>query len=254
VPRPSRSTRTRSRRRNALGSRIATGSGLVGNRFAALGAVLYFLEWVAIAFLAEVPTDLLGERPDEIVAAYEGEARAVSLALGWFGLVLIGRVLFVIGVRKAVRDSTGSVDTPLLDWAVAAMAVSVAIEVASLSFMSAGAWLADNDAGTDAVVALDAAGSIMFVAALGPIAASVLATGVAMHRGLFPRWLAWLGTAAGVVLVVASLLVAAALGDDGDFGTWGEQPFAIGALLWWVWIVATSVILWRARPRATVAT
>jgi hypothetical protein len=201
-----------------------------------------------------VPTDRLGESPSEIVAAYEGEARAVSLALGWFGLVLIGRVLFVIAVRKAVRDSAGHTDTPILDWAVAAMAVSVAIEIASLSFMSAAAWVADNDGGTDAIVALDAAGSIMFVAALGPIAISVLATGLAMHRGLFPRWLAWLGTAAGLLLVVATLLIAAALGDDGDFGEWGEQPFPIGALLWWLWIVATSVVLWRARPRATAAT
>lgn len=226
---------------------------LVGNRLAAFGAVLYFLEWLAIAFLAEVPTDLLGERPDEIVAAYSGEARTVSLALGWFGLVLIGRVLFVIGVRKAVRDTLGHTDTPFLDWAVAAMAVSVAIEVASLTFMSAAAWLADNDASADAIVALDAAGSIMFVAGLGPIAIAVLATGLVMSRGLFPRWVAWLGVAGGIVLAIGAILVAAALGDDGDFGTWAEQPFSIGALLMWIWMIATSVVLWRARPGVSAA-
>jgi hypothetical protein len=229
------------------------GSALIGNRLAAAGTVLYFLEWAAIAFLAEVPTDRLGDGPGEIVAAYEGEARAVSLALGWFGLVLIGRVLFVIGVRKAVRDSRGGGETPLLDFAVAAMAVSVAVEVASLSFMSAAAWVADNGGGTDAVVALDAAGSIMFVSVIGPIAASVLATSLAMYGAPVRRWLAWLGTAAGAIGAVGAFLAAASLGDDGSFGDWGEQPFAIGALLLWIWMVATSVVLWRARPRGVNA-
>jgi len=41
--------------------------------------------------------------------------------------VLLGRILFVVGLRKAFRDSGH--ESALLDFAVGAMAVSVAIEI-----------------------------------------------------------------------------------------------------------------------------
>ena len=225
---------------------------LVGNRLALAGAVLYLLEWVAIAFLADVPTDRLGDDTNAIAAAYEGEAGFLALAAGWFSIVLLGRVLFVVAVRKAFRDSGR--DSALLDFAVGAMIVSVAIEIASLSLPAAAGWIADNGGSTDAIVALDAAASIMFVLVFAPIGASVLACATAMlDSRLVARWLAWLGVAGGALLVVGGFLGAAALGDDGDFKDVGATPSAVGSVLFWIWLVATSVVLWRARP-ARVAT
>jgi Domain of unknown function (DUF4386) len=232
--------------------RIASRPHLVGNRLALAGAILYLLEWTAIAVLAELPTDRLGDDTAAIAAAYAGESRNQALAAGWFSIVLLGRVLFAVAVRRAFRDS-GRTST-LLDFAVGAMIVSVAIEVASLSLAAAGAWIADNDGSAEAIVALDAAGSIMFLMVFAPIGASVLGTSLAMMgSGLFRRWLVWLGVAAGTLLVAGGFVAAAALGDDGGFKEWGQQPSAIGALLFWIWMIATSIVLWRARPRPTVA-
>jgi hypothetical protein len=223
---------------------------LIGNRLALAGAVLYLLEWVAIAFSAEVPTDRLGDDAASIVDAYSGEARSTALAAGWFSAVLLGRILFVVAVRKAFRDSGRK--SALLDFAVGAMTVSVAIEIVSLSLAPAAAWLAENDADPASIVALDAASSIAFLMVFAPIGVSVLASSAAIVGSrLFARWVGWLGVAAGALMIAGGILAAAALGDDGGFKEWGEQPRAVGALVFWIWMLAVSVILWRnAPPRA----
>jgi hypothetical protein len=73
---------------------------LIGNRLALAGAILYLLEWAAIAFLAEQPTDRLGENAGAITEAYSGEARTTALAAGWFSAVLLGRILFVAACER----------------------------------------------------------------------------------------------------------------------------------------------------------
>lgn len=224
---------------------------LIGNRLALVGAVLYLLEWVAIAFIADVPTDKLGDDAASIVGAYSGEARSTALAAGWFSVVLLGRILFVVAVRKAFRDSGR--DSALLDFAVGAMTVSVSIEIVSFALTPAAAWLAENDAAPDTIVALDSASSIAFLMVFGPIGVSVLAMSAAIVRSqLFARWVGWLGVAAGALAIAGGILAAAALGDDGSFKDWGEQPSAVGALAFWIWMLATAVILWRRTPRGVV--
>jgi hypothetical protein len=209
------------------------------------------LEWAAIVFLAELPTDRLGGDTAAIASAYAGEARSQALAAGWFSIVLLGRVLFVVALRKAFRDSGR--ESALLDFAVGAMIVSVAVEIASLSLPAAASWIADNDGSADAIVALDAAGSIMFLMVFAPIGASVLASALVMlQTRLVRRWLGWLGVAGGLLGIVGGLMAAAALGDDGDFKDLGATPSAVGALLFWIWLVATSVVLWRAAPRRSI--
>jgi hypothetical protein len=209
---------------------------------------LYLLEWVAIAFLGELPTDRLGDDAAAIAEAYTGEARSTALAAGWFSVVLLGRILFVVAVRKAFRDSGR--ESALLDFAVGAMTVSVAIEIVSFSLAPAAAWLAANDAEPATIVALDAAGSIAFLMVFAPIGVSVLAASAAMvDSRLFARWVGWLGLGAGALMIAGGILGAAALGDDGGFKDWGAQPIAIGALAFWIWILATGVILWRRSPR-----
>jgi hypothetical protein len=138
---------------------------------------------------------------------------------------------------------------PLRRRAAAGFSRLRAIEIASLSLAPAAAWIADNGGSADAIVALDAAGSIMFLMVFAPIGVAVLACGIAMlDTRLFRGWLGWLGVAAGSLMIVGGFLAAAAVGDDGDFNELGEQPSAIGALLFWLWLLATSAVLWRRRP------
>ena len=102
---------------------------LVGNRVALVGAAMYFLEWVAIILIPSVPTDKLGHDPTAIFAAY-GHPKAIGLAAGWFSVMLFGRVIFAIGLRDAFQGLRR--ERLFANIAVAAMGLSVAIEVVSI--------------------------------------------------------------------------------------------------------------------------
>jgi hypothetical protein len=226
---------------------------LVGNRLALAGAVLYFLEWVAIAFIPEVGDgSLLGDDPDAVVETYRGHAGAIAFAAGWFGAVLLGRILFVVALRKALRDSGR--ESLLVDFAVGAMIVSVVLEIASFGPTAAAGWIADTRADASAIVALDAAGSLLFLVAFVPIGVSIVAASAGMlGSGLFPRWLGALGLLAGGIVIVGGIIQVAAAGETGALHDAGDPLTTVGAIGFWIWLIATAVILWRHAPRRTVA-
>ena len=216
-------------------------AALVGNRLALVGAVVYLLEWVVIVFIAELPTGEFGADPAAIADAYTGESGTTAFAAGWFPVVLLGRVLFVAAVRRAFHDSGRR--PLLLDLAVGAMIVSVAIEIVALSLPAAATWIADNEPNQDAIVALDAAGSIVFATIFAPIGVSIVATAVSMvTERLFPAWVAWLGVVAGLLFVVGGVSGTATIGDDDTRGL-GELPLAFGGFAFWLWMLATAIIL-----------
>lgn len=227
-----------------------TTSSLVGSWLALAGTVLYLLEWVAIAFLgfSEVPTDLLGEDPGAIVQAYGDQVPAIALGAGWFSVVLLGRILFVVALRKAFRDSGR--ESALLDFAVGAMILSVAIEVVAVSLPATAAFLVDSGAESSIVVTLDSTASVMFMLVFGPLGISLLAGAAPMiTTGLFRGWLGWLGIIAGILVILFGILGVAVLGNGSGLLDTGAQLTGIGVLLFWIWMLATSVILWRRRPR-----
>lgn len=220
------------------GQRTRPGS-LVGNRWVLVGGVVYLLEWVAIigasaAGLGSVVTR--GARADAVLEAYAGHADAASTMAGWFAVVLLGRVLVFLGLRKAMADSGRS--HVLLDLAVVSAAVSVTLEVASYGLAAAAA---DRAAAGDrgGTVVLDAAGSglnLMIGGGLG--VAIVAATYVMTRSGLFPTGLNVLGWVCGVAIIGAQLTVAPAL----------ETVYAVlysFPLVFWVWMLWAGVLLWR---------
>jgi hypothetical protein len=223
---------------------------LIGNRLALAGAVLYFLEWVAIAFLPSVPTDKLGRDPVAIVDVYRGHAGVIAFAAGWFSVVLLGRVLYVAGVRRALAAS--GCESALADVALVAMGVSVALEVASFGLVATAGWLTDAGASASAVVSFDTGGSIVYLMAFGPLGVSVVTSSLAMLRSrAFPPWLGWLGVVVGAFAVLGGILEAAATGKTGTFHDLGTIPLNIGVAGFWIWIVVTGAILWRHTPRTS---
>jgi hypothetical protein len=136
-----------------------------------------------------------------------------------------------------------------VDLALGAMVVSVAIEVTSFGLTASAGWLADAGADSSAIVALDAGGTVVFLMVFAPIGVAVVAASTAMLAAkLFPRRLGWLGLVAGGFAIVGGVVEAAATGATGTFHDLGLVPTGVGAVGFWVWIIGTSSVLWRAAP------
>jgi hypothetical protein len=225
----------------------STRGQLVGNRIALLGTALYFCEWIAIAFIPNVPTDKLGVDPAAIVAEYTHPQR-IAFAAGWFSFFLFGRVVFCAALRNAFYGMRR--ELLFADICIVAMGASVILEVGSFALAATAGWLVQAHGTADGIVALDAAGSTGFAMLWGPLAMSVLAGSLAMLlSGLFPKWLSWLGVVAGGLLAVGSTMGAASLGSSGTLHDVGGALTSLPVPFIWIWMIATSVILFRATPR-----
>ena len=79
------------------------------------------------------------------------------------------------------------------------------------------------------------------------IAVLVLATSVlALRQGAFPAWLGWVGVLDGILFLVGSYSIATTSDGIGAFGF-------ISFIVWAIWIIATSVIMFQTKePAATV--
>ena len=219
---------------------------LVGNRLALAGAVLYFGEWIGIAIAPSLPTDKLGVDPASIVAAYTESPAKTAFLAGWLSFVLLGRIAFCVGLRDAFRLSPRSLR--LADFAIGAMVVSVVLEVIGYGLVATGGWLADAGTAPAAVVALDAANTTLFPLIIVPLGAAVFTGSLAMLlSGLFARWLGWFGLVVGALLVVGAIEASAAAGSSGVVHNIGFMPIP----LFWIWILATGALLFRATPRAS---
>jgi hypothetical protein len=229
---------------DATGPRSDAGTRLVGNRLVLVGAVLYLLEWVAI-IAASVDAPLGGTASTaELHSAYTGHVQGYAWAAGWFSVVLLGRILLVSGLRTALTQSGRP--QPLMDLALGAMAVSVVLEVTTYALVAGTAWTAGTGGSTGAVRALDAAAFLLSELIFGPLGVSLVCAGAAMWlSGLFPRVLSGLALLGGL----AGVLGAAAFVSP-RFGGLTDSVTSVTAAAFWIWMLWTGVLLWRARPAA----
>jgi len=225
---------------------------LVGNRLALAGAIIYLLEWVAIlAFGAgTVPADP-GTSAQTMVSDYKQHALAISLQAGWFSLVLMGRILFIAGIRDSLlRSGFRSI---LADFAVIAMALSVVLEIATYAVTGAAAYAAVKGADPSTIQGLDAAANLLNLSIWAPLGASILTAAWAMLLSrLFWSWLCWLGMAAGLVGCIGGVLNGAALQQGGALNSVLGPATAVAVIGFWLWMLITGVFLFRAagRPEA----
>jgi hypothetical protein len=215
----------------------------LGNRLALIGAVVYLLEWVAIIGASSPGPLGPGTGPTEVIDAYSGHATGAALSAGWFAVCLLGRVLYMAGLKASLRERAR--ELPLMDVAVAAMAVSVALEIAAYSVVAGAARLAADGAADPGLVgALDGVGFWLNLMIFGPIGVSLLAAGTAMLRSrLFPAWLSWLALLAGAAGVVGSVLSAGVAGGSGQ--GLADAVTGAAAIGMWIWVIVTGVRLWR---------
>jgi len=62
---------------------------------------------------------------------------------------------------------------------------------------------------------------------------------------LFPRWVALLDLVAGALAVVGGILQVAALSRAGPLFDVADAVTGVGAISFWIWILITSIMLWR---------
>lgn len=212
-------------------------SSLVGNRLVLAGAVLYLLEWVAIIGASVESPSASDVSADKVLDTYLGNQDALLWAAGFFSVVLLGRVLIVIGLRKGLVDSGRS--HGLIDLAVVAMAVSVVIEVVSYGMVGGTAVVANHDGGADLVRGLDSVAFAVNTMLFGPLGVAVLAASWAMLRsGLFSKYLCWLGLLSGALLTAYGLAFAGSE-SAGD-------AFQAAVPLFWIWMIWAGIVMWRA--------
>jgi hypothetical protein len=218
---------------------------LVGNRWALAGTVLYLCEFAGIALSRAAHLPFIPGTPAHgVAAAYGGHAAGLGFLVGWFGVVQLGRVLFVLAVASALAKSgRGSI----VGWfAVAAMAVGGALEIASEALAAGAGELAGSGNGNGAVI-LDRGASYLAAGILAPTGVAVLATSAAMLVSrLFPRVLGLIGLVAGLATVAAGLF-----SEPSQAGT--QDSLTTGVLVMWVWMSWTGIILWRRTGKTTRA-
>jgi hypothetical protein len=217
--------------------------GLVGNPWVLAGGVLYLLEWVAIiwAGIAGVGAQVTrGASTSEVMDSYAGHADAIYSMTGWFAVVLLGRILLFIGLRQALADSGHG--HPLLDFAVAASAVSVTLEIASYGL--AATAVAPADAGDESLAVLvDQAGAGLNVMISGGLGVAIVCVTYVMWRsGLFSSALVALGAVAGIAAIAAQVATSPSLQALFDI-------LYLFPLVFWGWMLWAGVVCLRARPR-----
>jgi hypothetical protein len=215
---------------------------LEGNWLALGGAILYFLEWVAIIGASPPGPFGSGTASSEVMRSYATHAGGAAIAEAWFAIVLIGRVLFIIGVRASVPRSRRT--SPWFDLAVAAMAVSVALEVASYGVVAGTARMAANGAAQTTVMTLDNVAFWIDLVIFAPAGVSMVACSLAMRASrAYAAWTWWLGLVAGVAAMLAVL--ASATGDAPPTGL-GSGLESVGALGMWVFMLVVGIKVLRA--------
>jgi hypothetical protein len=106
----------------------------------------------------------------------------------------------------------------------------------------------------DAVVQLDTVAGLAFLCILPPLGLAVgLSAWTMLRSRAFPLWIPAVGLLSGIVLAVGGALGGPGYVASGTFrGIAGAA--GIGVPLFWVWMVATGVILWRRTgPEVSVA-
>lgn len=204
------------------------------------GLLLYLSEFVGMALAGGYPANEPGTPLDQVADAYAGLSDGSGLLVGWMALALTGRILIVVGLRRVVGR------TPLMDWAVAVMAVSVAVEVVSVAATAAAARLVDDDGDPAAVLAADhlawSLGS--GVSTAGGLSAMLAAIGLWRSRR-FGLVLPLTGTVLGAVMLLGGLL-------SGAPSTYPVgSALSVGVLGWFVWVLWIGVLLARRVPRST---
>ncbi len=202
------------------------------------------LAGIASVVLAAVAFALFGNAPatdasGQAVLTYVATNRVQVLAFVYlFGLSVALMLCFMTGLRALLRDAHQQAE-PLATLGLVGGVVWVSVGYGILLFILALAFRA----GRDPLLARLLADLGALTANLSgfPTAVNMTAFGAALLlTGFLPRWVAWLAC----VVALAHLVSAAAYAQEGLLSP-SLLPSMVAPLLYYLWVIVVSVILWR---------
>lgn len=213
------------------------------NRIALVGGIGTLLLFPAIALIG-FPTIPPVASPDQEFAAYfvanQASVVAVVLLVAFHALT---RLTFIAGLCAVLRQAEGG-GAPLTGLALACGAVEATIEIIGYTLLGTAARLAGRGADPGVLGALGSATRDLISLHAVPLALFTgLASVVILRTGVLPRWIGWLGLAAGVLYEGTALqfvLPLAALSALRSVAVF---------LLFIPWMIASGVVSFR-RARA----
>jgi hypothetical protein len=215
---------------------------VVGNRLALAGAIWYLLEIPILFPFVSVSSPPVAKTA-ELVAYYSAQKTNLLIGAAGASVVLLGRIAFSAGARASLQRTAGV--RALADLALGAMVLSVVFEVAMTALYAAAGRMAGGGGDPAGIVALHYSADTVGFAVFPAIAVAMVATSLAqVISGQFPRWLAWPGLVIGVFGIASSTYLSAmaqnVVGGSSPLGSW--------MLGFWIWMVATGVVLFRRTP------
>ena len=213
-----------------------------GNRLALVGAIWYLLE-IPILFPFVSATSPPVAKTAELVAYYSAQKTNLLIGASGASVVLLGRIAFAAGARASLRRTAGV--RALADLALGVMVVSVVFEIAMIALYATAGRMAAGGGDPAGIVALHYAADTVGFGVFPAIAVAMAATALAqVISDQFPRWLGWPGLVIGLFGIASSAFLSATaqnlVGGSSPLGSW--------MLGFWIWMIATGVILFRRTP------
>jgi hypothetical protein len=203
----------------------------VWRRIGAVGGVLYvLLQLLGILFLQSGQTEPAFTAPGEEILSYLQSRGPTELEIQGYAtvLALLAFVWFLGGLWSTLR--IGHANGRILAWVAAGSGL---MSLMVLTVPQTALLQEDLDAQVARLIFVQA--SYSFVTTWALLGNMLLASGIAgLLHGALPRWLAWLGVLDGLALLVARAF-------------WTSGPAILAFLLFWVWVVAVSITMWRGR-------
>jgi hypothetical protein len=172
-----------------------------------------------------------------VVAAFYSDHRTALLVASYLsGLALVALIWFFAAFVGRVRIAG---EERLARALLIAVTITGGGALVSDTIGSALAWRVANDSDADTTKALFEIQWAIGPKLWFPIAAAMLAAGIASWRArFFPAWYA----PASLVFAVAELVAAAGYKEDGFFSPTGVAGYA-GFIIFLVWVLGTSIVM-----------
>ena len=212
----------------------------------ARAAGIGFVVLTVAAFITGGEAPTVTDSTEELISYYDGDRAQVLVSSLLFGIAVIFFLWFAAAIANLLRDSgEARLGATVIATATSFVALQLALTAmgAALAYSIAG----QGDAGV--VKALFDLQWLLDMFAALPSAGFVLAASIGLMRTrAVPPWLSW----AGIAVVALFVLRSTNWASDGFWSPTGGFVFILipVALLW---ILTTSVVLFRKAPATTVA-